>query len=476
VPRYVAFYTEGTLYEEEVKHLVSDCERLGLELITRGYEDTGSWVRNAGIKPQFILEMLTISKQDIVYVDADARIRRLPMLFKNFRGDLGVHYLNGKELLSGTIYLANTPDVRLLVKLWAQRQAERPDTWDQKTLQAVVSETGFKVTPIPPAYVQIFDSMKHHGPPVIEHMQASRRVRKKKIVKRSNIPNVLGRVRVREAPDGTLYITRRDKVAESFLDKHATRIKNQLRWYPIFDEKLQINYLKPEFNGSKCYIVGKGPSLDHLRQEHFPERWPIICLNEAVHQVEKLGLSNSIYGLQQDAKLKKKCLPKRGRLFVSVKAANFYAGEKDVYIFDSRHYKLSMNSLSVSAAIAITKSLGATGYELLCFDACVNKKLEYAKCIGYDASWGGHKKRFLTHRPKIIARAGGLPTKFTIPEAPASASSGTPQQSPRNPKERRDPARKGRSISLQANSSWSLKTGASPRASQPDRSDSPPQP
>lgn len=470
----VVFYTIDTPYEALAGLVERDCARLGLTFRSVGYPNTGSWVRNAGLKPEFLKGMLQEVEGDLLYVDADARIRQYPGIFDTFNGDLGVHYRRGTELLSGTIFLKNVPATHKLVDLWVIKQKQNPNVWDQKTLAAVIKEAGFKVTLLSAAYTQIFDTMKHHGAPVIEHMQASRKYRTRVSMKRSNIPNVIGRVRVRESQDGTLYLTRRDKRAEAFLDKHATRIQNQLRWYPTFSEKLNLKDVREFFQDRGCYIVGKGPSLDHLRAEHFTEAWPVICLNESVHEVERLGIKNTVFGLQQDAKLRNTCLPKRGRMFVSVKAANFYAGEEGIYVFDSRHFKLSMDSLSVSAAIRIAKYLGTIGFELLCFDASVNKKVDYAKCIKYDATWGGVKKRFLTHRPKILGHIGELPVVFTIPEALVVASSDTPQPLQHSPKEHHAPARKGRSISLQVGSTLCLGTEASLHASKPDHSDSPP--
>lgn len=437
--RIVAFYTWSTPYEGMIEDLRKDCRDWGLNWKFVPYPNTGRWVRNAGLKPIFIQSMMEeFPDENIIYVDADARIRQFPTLFDDFDGDIGVHYHRGQELLSGTIFLRNNAKVRKLVDRWVNQQRSTPDVWDQKVLDRVIKADaktlGIKVTNLPPTYTQIFDTMKHLGQPVIEHFQASRRC--KSIVEQSfkgmirpNIPTKIGNVRVRESQDGSLYITRHDAIAIKFLDQHARRLPGQLRWLPIFLEQEKIETLKPYFDNQLCYIVGKGPSLDYLRHKHFQDpSAPVIGLNEAVHQVEKLGLPNRIFGIQQDAKLRGTCYPLNGIMFVSIKAANFYSARRDVYIFDSRHYKLSLNSLSVSAAIKISKALGVTGFELLCFDACVNQNLDYAKCVGYNASWGGDKTRFLSHRAKIMHHVADLPLTFTIPEALAVEAAGKSRQ------------------------------------------------
>lgn len=185
-----AFYTKDTFYEEEAKELIETADRFGLKYDIRGYESRGTWVRNASIKPEFIHAMLLEHPDDnILYVDVDARFRQYPSLYDDFNGDIGVHYREkkraqkGRELLSGTIFLRNNEAVRKLVKTWIDYQQAQQNTWDQRVLDQVIEEhakaLGVRVVNTPPQYTQIFDSMRECGPPVIEHMQASRRARKR---------------------------------------------------------------------------------------------------------------------------------------------------------------------------------------------------------------------------------------------------------------------------------------------------------
>ena len=63
-------------------------------------------------------------------------------------------------------------------------------------------------------------------------------------------------------------------------------------------ETIKGMYLKK--NG---YIVGKGPSLKHLRRTHFPFKTsPVLTINEAILPVERLNLPNTIYSLQKTEK------------------------------------------------------------------------------------------------------------------------------------------------------------------------------
>jgi len=432
----IAFYTFETPYEDEAEKFKKNVESFGLTVKLQGYPNTGSWVRNAGIKPVFILAMMDqLDTEYLLYLDVDARIRQYPKLFDSFEGDLGVHYRRGTELLSGTIMIRNCPHVHKLIKLWVDLQTKMPDKWDQRILQQLlaIKKKSYNIVDLPPAYTQIYDSMKHYGSPVIEHLQASRRYKNVVSVlhgKKETIPTKIGKVRIRQDVDGTYYIIRRNKEAEDFLDQCCIRLPGERRWYPSIEAKKDVGSLQHLFENQMVYIIGKGPSLDYIQAGHFKDqKAPIVCLNESIHTIEQLQLPNPIMCLQQDAQLRDTCRPRSGcPMLTSIKAANFYADYPKIYVYDPRRYHLALNALSVSAAIKIAISLEARAFTLVSFDACVNKKLEYAKVIGYSPTWGGELKRFLTHRAKIKDRLGDYPAEWIIPEAPiALASCDTPQ-------------------------------------------------
>ena len=84
----VAFYTRNTPYAEMIQDLEADCIKFNIPYKFKAYDSTGSWVQNAGLKPLFLLEMLDTLSRNILYVDADARIRQRPILFDNFSNEL----------------------------------------------------------------------------------------------------------------------------------------------------------------------------------------------------------------------------------------------------------------------------------------------------------------------------------------------------------------------------------------------------
>jgi Nucleotide-diphospho-sugar transferase len=415
----VAFYTIDTPYEEEVRQLEASCKEHGLTLYAKGYKQRSSWVENAGIKPEFLLATMQERKCDLLYVDADARIRQsLDLSFVT--GDIGVHYRHGRELLSGTIFLRYTECTMLMLREWVCMQQAYPREWDQRVLQKVITRLQksnmITVTDLPPAYTQIFDTMAHHGEPIIEHFQASRRY-KKEVSMPVSIPARLGRVRIRTSEDGTVTIPRADRIAEAFLDEHMLRCRNELMWKPKFVEGTRsLSVLEPVFAGNRCYIVGKGPSLDKIKEKDFPDpRAPVIALNEAVLVIEQLDIPNPIFGLQQDARLKDTCYPEHAELLVSQKAIQFYDGKERVYAFSSLTYGLSINSLSVLAAMEIAKSFKTLGFYFVCFDAATSGKLEYAKSVPYSPAEVGDPKRFKGHKARMMHAARGLTVGWVTP-------------------------------------------------------------
>lgn len=401
--KLVAFYTEGTPYENEVAGFLASARAHGYEPIVQKLPSTGSWVRNAGLKPVVISALLEREECDLLYLDIDARIRAPLELFESFDADIGVHYRRGRELLSGTIYLANNPQVRALAREWCVAQAKSPDTWDQRTLQTLLATSKLRIQNLPASYVQIFDTMAHYGAPVIEHLQASRRYKELiTATPEAKIPSVLFNQRVRRGADGCYMLVRPHKGAEAYLDERCTRHGGALKWFPKTPAPASIKELERDFHGLTCYVVGKGPSLDRLKASHFPdEHCPILAINEAVHVVAGLKLANPLFGIQQDARLRATCYNEQARMLIGIKAAVFYEG-KNVYLYNAQDFGGSLNELTVCAGLRIALSLGAKDFKLLCFDAAINGQTEYARAVGSRASLAGPPARFLAHKTRIL--------------------------------------------------------------------------
>jgi len=155
-----------------IPHVAYECQRLG-----NWYDTVVHW------KPRIVQRAMEEYQQhDVVYTDSDSVFHSQPVIFNSWRGeDLGLHYLNGVELLGGTQYWSNTPKVHEILRQMAQIM-EAKHTTSQLALSEVLWERGdVSIYKLPPEYCCIFDTSRAYHPgivPVIEHFQHSRQARK----------------------------------------------------------------------------------------------------------------------------------------------------------------------------------------------------------------------------------------------------------------------------------------------------------
>jgi len=429
----VAFYTRRTPYEQEVRKLEISAVRLGLKYHLEGYDSRGAWVYNCAIKPEFILEMLTRQDDDLLYVDADAEFMKEPTLIQEMSDggivDIAAHIMAGGILLSGTVYFRNNAKIKEFVNEWIKKQRSKPDRWDQKTLHETLinhgPRLGIEFAELPKEYCRIFDK-KDWGDAVIKQNQKSIDFKEK--VKDSimdGVPAQVHKQRVTVHGDGSFTIPRRHREAEAYMDKHYRRVPGERRWFKTAHQGLSMEELRPIFHDKKCYIIGKGPSLDNLTEQAFDEPTaPIIAINESIHKVESLKIPNPIFALQQDMGLRDTCKPTRGKLLVSEHAQHWYAEYLNKYVYDYKELGVKQTQLSVICAIEIAKKYGVRSFDLICFDGCVTKNIAYAECVGHAPT--GDPKRFLEHPKHIEKHVQGYKVNWVIPTAdPSSASRGT---------------------------------------------------
>lgn len=193
-PVVCGFYTRGTKYQQEAEAMARSAVAFGLDVSLVDVENIGDWKANTDQKPEAIRFALERMKgRPIAFVDADARFRAYPALFDAFaEGDseLGLSYFDwdafpndprhNRELSSAVILLKPTRRVIALLARWTAAVKAGEPIWEQKILQRMVeSPVGRKlsVMEIPMRYNQIFDHMSGLGLPVIEQMQASRRLK-----------------------------------------------------------------------------------------------------------------------------------------------------------------------------------------------------------------------------------------------------------------------------------------------------------
>ena len=183
-----SYYTFDTPYREEIRNLILSVKDMPLQTYFKGIENRGSWEANTHYKAQFIKEMMDrYPEKAIVYVDADAVVRKYPALFDTIPPcDLAAYFRDWRfaknELLSGTLYVGNTEAARNLIDLWIKKNGENPGVWEQKNLHSVIAllDGDLRISKLPVEYCCIYDSVERKAgcQPVIEHFQRSRRYRK----------------------------------------------------------------------------------------------------------------------------------------------------------------------------------------------------------------------------------------------------------------------------------------------------------
>lgn len=177
----VSYYTPDYC---DVAHarLIKSCVAMGLPHDVRALDSLGSWQANTQFKPMFLSQMREKHSGPVVWLDADAEVVRQPVAFDVLDGyDVAFHRLGGRELLSGTLWIGDTDNARLLLAKWIEVCAANPMAWDQKCLDKSLGRVhGLRIHELGPEYTFIFDTSKRMHPdanPVIIHWQASRQLK-----------------------------------------------------------------------------------------------------------------------------------------------------------------------------------------------------------------------------------------------------------------------------------------------------------
>jgi len=185
----VAFFTQGSFYEQEKDRMVHSAERIGLSVQATALPSAGSWVLNAGLKPGFLQKERARLRGPMLYVDVDAVFHRNPWPeLRRLDCDIAAYYEANGRLISATLLINDTPGAAQLIERWREGCIANPDMWDQLVLEHIVAEDAesadpqFRVLKLPVSFCWIFDRMENE--PVrevfIEQLQASREATKRK--------------------------------------------------------------------------------------------------------------------------------------------------------------------------------------------------------------------------------------------------------------------------------------------------------
>lgn len=191
MPLFVSYFT-NRFYLAHAFELVRTLLSFDLDFYVHEERDRGSWVKNTAHKPQFLAEVCAdFPARHIVWLDADARVRAHPGLFREVTAPIGFHTFKGKKgrpgPCSGTVFLRAGPQRENVMREWILQCAANGTTLsDQECMTLAMSRLGIQHHELPAEYCWIFDLQQGTERPnpmkaphvVIEHMQASRAARK----------------------------------------------------------------------------------------------------------------------------------------------------------------------------------------------------------------------------------------------------------------------------------------------------------
>ena len=185
-----SFFTAKTGYEKLAPKFKQSAVNAGIkEMIIDAVPNQKDWHRNTRLKARLIQKHLSVFigiYDAVVFVDIDARFHSYPFLFDQLLDtgfDFAAHFRNWRhardELLSGTLFFRINKRTRDLVADWIELNRQNPTIWEQKNLQRAFKRAPtLKHANLPIEYCTIFDdSNRSKIEPVIEHFQASRKLR-----------------------------------------------------------------------------------------------------------------------------------------------------------------------------------------------------------------------------------------------------------------------------------------------------------
>lgn len=179
-PIFVSLYTINNGYEKYAFKLIESMDKFNLPYYIEGLIlDRSKWDIVTKYKPHILLKVMNIYKRPTVWIDADAKVEKPPVLLKEIKKDFAVHYV-GNLLASGLCYFANNDVGKNILIDWIFENNTHIKTFDQINLQSVIKSKYKKNEEIlPKEYLCIFDHPQYKNLDwVISQWQASRKLKK----------------------------------------------------------------------------------------------------------------------------------------------------------------------------------------------------------------------------------------------------------------------------------------------------------
>lgn len=175
--RVISYFTKNTPYENEVDEWLNSFKHCKTAVFSM--ENQESWEKNCALKCLVIKKALEDYKDNLLFVDIDARCMRefeeLPQ--ENLPG---LSWWQppypgmSEELLSGTIFIPNNDAGKYLVNTWISYQKANPKIWDQYVLQHVVQNKNIPHFRLNHIWIAVNGHIEIENP-IIYHHQKSRK-------------------------------------------------------------------------------------------------------------------------------------------------------------------------------------------------------------------------------------------------------------------------------------------------------------
>ena len=193
----ISFFTQE--YAGEAPAFEACCEAVGQQYLAVPFKSKGSWRLNCGMKAAFIRASLEQFEQPVLWVDIDGRFRLPWDLELEDTTDFAAWFIptgamsaetrpcgahSGLDgIAAGTMWFGHTDASRAFLDAWVKAEEDgHKYRWEQKVLGELwhgkpVPE--LRTTRLHQGYCRVTDAKWYdkRGPVVIEHMQASRRLK-----------------------------------------------------------------------------------------------------------------------------------------------------------------------------------------------------------------------------------------------------------------------------------------------------------
>jgi len=133
-PLIVSYYTPETAYEEHAKQLKASVDKLGLDSRIEPRQAKSSWVENCAQKALFIQEMRKSETRPILWLDADAILRRPLKELLNCNADFAAVRRDGWHIFGGQVYFGTDAKAEAMIERWCRYCRDYPYIWDQVSL------------------------------------------------------------------------------------------------------------------------------------------------------------------------------------------------------------------------------------------------------------------------------------------------------------------------------------------------------